>query len=94
MKAPSARDLDSIRHDIDAVDAELARLFRQRMLLAEEVAEAKRSSGGAVYDPRREDAVLAKAVQIAGSEFENETRELFEHILQLSKARQRGKLGS
>ena len=48
------RDLNDIRKDIDAVDAEILAAFEKRIELSDQVAEYKRSKGLPVYDVERE----------------------------------------
>lgn len=51
--------LDAARERIDAVDREMARLFRERMDAVKEVAAVKRKTGQPIYDPGREASVVA-----------------------------------
>lgn len=53
------KDLAGLRASLDAVDADLVRLFEQRMALAAEVAAYKREHGLPVLDAAREAQVLA-----------------------------------
>lgn len=53
-------DLGPIREKIDALDNQLVELINQRLALAAEVGRIKRSTGGEIYVPEREDAVLRK----------------------------------
>lgn len=50
--------LEEARRQIDEVDARIKELFLQRMALAEQVADAKRESGGDVFVPERERAMI------------------------------------
>lgn len=52
------RDLTEIRQEIDDIDTQLVRLLKKRMLCSEEVAEYKRGTGKAIYDPVRERAKI------------------------------------
>ena len=51
--------LDEIRHHIDGVDAQMKKLFLERMDCARQVAEEKAKTGGDVFVPSREEAILA-----------------------------------
>lgn len=53
-----SRPLDAIRHDIDAVDAQLLDLLNRRAHLAGEVGELKRREGSPVFRPEREAQVI------------------------------------
>ena len=52
--------LGPLREQIDALDARLVALINQRLGLAVEIGRIKRSTGGEIYVPEREDAVLRK----------------------------------
>ena len=53
-------DLGPIREQIDGLDRQLVALINQRLALAAEIGKIKRSTGGEIYVPEREDAVLRK----------------------------------
>ena len=48
------RDLMEIRQQIDEIDQKMLSLFKQRMRCSADVAEYKRGTGKAIYDPVRE----------------------------------------
>ena len=48
------RDLTEIRQQIDEIDQKMLSLFKQRMRCSADVAEYKRGTGKAIYDPVRE----------------------------------------
>lgn len=48
------KELTQIRQEIDDIDKQLVELFKKRMDCAGEVAEYKRGTGKAIYDPVRE----------------------------------------
>ena len=48
------RDLMEIRQQIDQIDQKMLALFKERMGCSAEVAEYKRGTGKAIYDPARE----------------------------------------
>ncbi len=52
--------LQPIREKIDRLDQQLVQLLNERLSLAAEIGRLKRSSGGQIYVPEREDAVLRK----------------------------------
>lgn len=56
----SSDPLAPIREKIDAIDRELVELINRRLGLAGEIGRIKRSTGGEIYVPEREDAVLRK----------------------------------
>ena len=53
-------DLGPLREKIDALDRQVVALINQRLALASEIGRIKRTAGGEVYVPEREDAVLRK----------------------------------
>ena len=52
--------LEQARAQIDAIDAQMAALFTQRMQAVVQVAQYKAATGKPVFDPAREDALIAK----------------------------------
>jgi len=56
-------NLEEIRKEIDAVDAQLAPLFEQRMELARRVVAYKSAHGLAICDPGREQEVIRRGAQ-------------------------------
>jgi chorismate mutase / prephenate dehydratase len=53
-------DLGPIREKIDSLDRKLVELINERLALAAEIGKIKRSTGGEIYVPEREDAVFRK----------------------------------
>ena len=53
-------ELGPIREKIDVLDRQLVELINQRLALAAEIGKIKRSTGGEIYVPEREDAVFRK----------------------------------
>ena len=87
-------DLNKIRTEIDAVDAELVELYKKRMTLSAQVAEYKRENNMPILDSSRERALLAKVSELSGKEFEDYSRTLYSTILDLSRAYQHRILGN
>ena len=56
-------NLEEIRKKIDAVDAQIAPLFEQRMELVREVTAYKTAHGLATCDPSREDEILRRGAE-------------------------------
>ena len=86
--------LQKARETISMVDAEIAKLFCQRMQAAEEVAAYKKERGLAIHDPVRE----AQLIEQNSKLIENETyREYYvnfqKHVMQLSKDYQQRLIG-
>lgn len=53
-------EIKAIRDRIDAVDAQMAALFEERLGLVYQVAEYKHKTGGDIFDPEREAQVVEK----------------------------------
>jgi len=87
-------DLNEIRREIDAIDEQLVRLFCQRMDCSRRVAEYKKANGLPVYVPAREQAILEKLEQAAGSDFGPSVRALYGHIFEISRAYQHDRNGT
>lgn len=80
------RDLNDIRKDIDAVDAEILAAFEKRIELSDQVAEYKRSKGLPVYDVEREKEKIASlSDKVEGDFMKKGVRELFTDLMGLSK---------
>jgi len=74
--------LEPIREKIDALDAELVALINQRLVLAGEIGRIKRLTGGEIYVPEREDAVLRKICARNGGPIKTEAlRAIYREIM-------------
>lgn len=83
------KDLSEIRQDIDKIDREIVRLYETRMDLTTQVADYKIRSGKEVLDQTRELQKLKAVQDLAHSEFTRHgVRELFEHIMAMSRKKQ------
>ena len=81
--------LDEIRVQIDAIDTEMKALFLKRMECAKRVAETKAETGGDVFVPAREQAMVEKRafdVEVVRDEYEAFLR----HLISLSRRYQYG----
>ena len=75
-------DLGPIRENIDRLDRKLVELINQRLALAAEIGKIKRSTGGEIYVPEREDAVLRKVCgQNAGPIRNDALRAIYREIM-------------
>ncbi len=76
------KDLGPIRRQIDAIDAKVVDLVNQRLALAAEIGKIKRKSGGEIYVPEREDAVLRKVCASNQGPIKNEAlRAIYREIM-------------
>ncbi len=79
-------DLSKIRDQLDVIDAEIVRLFEERMRLVGEVAEFKIETGKQVFDKEREQAKIAAVRKLAHGEFhEQAVEELFTQLMTISR---------
>jgi len=80
-----ANEMDGIRDDIDAVDAEIVRLLDRRARLARRIGEFKRERGLAMYAPDRERKVLDRAASLSEGDFPKQGLEtVFREIISCS----------
>ena len=92
MKEDSQKELAAIRARIDDVDQKMKELFLQRMELTDAVAEIKAVSGGAVYQPGREKAMLDRLAVSVEPRFQESYIRFLKGILSISKDYQNEKL--
>lgn len=83
------KDLQEIRVDIDTIDRQIVDLYEKRMELTTQVADFKITTGKAVFDQEREISKLNSVAALAHSDFTSHgARELFEHIMSMSRKKQ------
>ncbi|MCD8365457.1 MAG: chorismate mutase [Clostridiales bacterium] len=83
------KDLQEIRADIDLIDRQIVDLYEERMELTTQVADYKISTGKQVFDAEREISKLNSVAEMAHSDFTSHgARELFEHIMSMSRKKQ------
>ncbi|GHU36358.1 chorismate mutase [Bacilli bacterium] len=82
-------NLDDIRSDIDALDAQIVQLLEERMALVSQVATFKKMTGGRVLDNSRELVILERvASRVEDSEYTETVVNTFKDILKHSRAYQ------
>lgn len=84
--------LTELRKQIDAVDAEILRLFETRQKLSEAIGDCKREAGMPVLDTQRQAEKLAELCAQAAPENKAAAERLFSELMALSRARQEGLL--
>jgi len=82
-------DLTQLRNEIDNVDAQLVRLFTQRMELSAAVADYKKEHNLPIYVPAREREILQDMAAKAGPDFANYSRVLYSMLFELSRSYQK-----
>lgn len=74
--------ISSLRERIDEVDEELVHLLNERARLVQELAEHKLEAGIPLFDPRREEEILRRVVEInEGPIYDSSMRDIFELIM-------------
>lgn len=82
-------ELETLRRELDRIDDEMVRLFAERMNTVKSVAGAKRQSGGAVYNPAREQEIIRRVRGLVADELADYTADLMSTLFELSRAYQR-----
>lgn len=80
--------LNEVRKELDGIDGQLIELFCRRMELARDVAEAKRGTGKAVFDPAREREKLLDVASRVPAELQPQATALFSLLMSMNKAEQ------
>jgi len=80
--------LSQLRTEIDAIDTELAVLFERRMNIVSEVALIKQAAGLPIYDPSREDIVVAQGRARVSPEYAGAMEQFLHELMRLSKEHQ------
>lgn len=79
-------DLLELRDKLDVLDAQLVKLYEERMELCRQVAEYKISVGKKVFDKQREMEKIAKVKSLTHNDFNSQgIEELFEQIMSMSR---------
>lgn len=79
-------DLNELRGKLDEIDAEIVKLYENRMEICKQVAEYKIETGKKVFDRQREAEKLAKVKSLTHNEFNScGIEELFEQIMSMSR---------
>ena len=80
--ATSQERVRELRARVDEVDRELIRALNERARIVQEIMTLKAESGAPVYDPKREEEILRRVVEInSGPIYDSSMRDIFELIL-------------
>lgn len=72
----------ALRERVDAVDRDLIRALNERARIVQEITTIKAEAGIPVFDPKREEEILRRAVEYnEGPIYDSSMREIFEIIL-------------
>lgn len=77
--------MNALRQEIDAIDAQLVPLFEKRMQVATKVAKVKRDNNLGVKDNNREQQVVDQALQMADPAIQSEVALFMRTIMSLSR---------
>ena len=71
-----------LRERVDEVDRELIRALNERARVVQELARIKAEAGVPIFDPKREEEILQRAVEYnEGPIYDSSMRDIFELIL-------------
>ena len=71
-----------LRERVDEVDRELIRALNERARIVQEIMALKAEAGAPVYDPKREEEILQRVVELnTGPIYDSSMRDIFEMIL-------------
>lgn len=87
-------NLEEVREHIDRIDAQLIKLFNERLDLAPRVVKAKLEMGKPVFDPGRERDKLAGIAQAAPQDRQAQLISLFSLLMNMNKIEQNRYLAS
>ena len=82
-------DIKELRNEIDRIDGELTKLFKERMETAAEIAKYKKENNMPVFNKEREREVLNSVTEGMPSELQGYTKTLYETIFNLSRSYQK-----
>ncbi len=83
--------LGAVRVEIDRVDGEIKKLFRQRMKLADQVAKIKAGTGDDIFKPDREAAIISRLTEDVDPSIRKEYTAVIRRIMELSRKYQYGR---
>ena len=87
-------ELQDYRDQLDAVDSQIAELFKQRMALVRQVADYKKEHNTPVLAANRERDILYRVTGLCGPELEEYTKILYSTMLELSRDYQENRLST
>ncbi|HSK99834.1 MAG TPA: chorismate mutase [Rubrobacteraceae bacterium] len=74
--------VNGLRERVDEVDRELVRALNERARIVQEIVAIKAETGAPIYDPRREEEILRRVVELNdGPIYDSSMRDIFELIL-------------
>ncbi len=74
--------VQELRDRVDEVDRELIRALNERARIVQEIMAIKSEAGTSIYDPKREEEILQRVVEInPGPIYDSSMRDIYELIL-------------
>ncbi len=93
MSQFSAKDLEECRERIDEIDVRLLQLLNERTKIVERIGAIKRALHAPIYEPKREDDVLANVLGHNRGPLEADAvRRVFERIMDEMRTLQKTKM--
>jgi 3-deoxy-7-phosphoheptulonate synthase/chorismate mutase len=81
-RADTQSRIEELRGRVDEVDRELIHILNERARIVQELVAIKAEAGKALFDPKREEEILRRAVESnEGPIYDTSMREIFELIL-------------
>ena len=87
-----AKELEKIRDEINRIDDEIVGLYKRRLSLCDEVADAKKDSGKAVLDKEREEKIICRLTKDLEKKDADAVAGMYKRIFEISRARQVDKI--
>lgn len=83
MEDERTRDrIEALRERVDEVDRDLVRALNERASIVQEIMALKAEAGAPVYDPKREEEILRRVVEMnEGPIYDSSMRDIYELIL-------------
>ena len=81
-----ANQLETLRQEIDSIDAQIFALFEQRLTVAKQIGTYKKEHELSVLDSSREDAKRDQVTTSVSNELEPYALELLEVLMKAAKA--------
>lgn len=77
--------LETLRQEIDSIDAQIFKLFEQRIMVAKQIGAYKKEHGLSVLDSSREDSKKDQVKAFVSPELEPHALELLEVLMKTAK---------
>ncbi len=84
--------LENARNNIDRINSQIVSLLIERMNYVDHVAKYKAEHNLPIFVPERENSILEKVAQLAGEEYADDIRPVFQAIFAASRSREKRKI--